>query len=326
MPETEDSPDHSAPPLICEVFAAADLRVRAGANLGDGFGGEDDLCAGDLYILADTAAPRALHVTRAGDAPRVAPGSAVGAAGAPVAIRLSATLMSADGDRVEVLALTAGGLAFALPLSPLVAREGYTLISVNPPPASLRLADLLGAAFARGTRIALADGSLRPVEALALGDRILTRDHGPQPLRWLGSARMRAVGAFAPVIFPPGALGNAGNLAVSPHHRLFLYQPQVRSDLPTAELLVQARHFVDAGIATVQQGGFVDYYSLAFDRHEIVYAEGIPVESLMVGAATIDRLPRRLADEIRAGLPGMEQRPHFGTEADAGVLRPPPRR
>jgi hypothetical protein len=164
MPETEDSADHSAPPLICEVFAAADLRVRAGANLGDGFGDEDEPCAGDLYILADTATPRALQVTRAGDAPRVAPGSAVGEAGAPVAIRLSATLMSADGDRVEVLALTAGGLAFALPLSPLVAREGYTLISVNPPPASLRLADLLGAAFARGTRIALADGSLRMLD------------------------------------------------------------------------------------------------------------------------------------------------------------------
>lgn len=312
-----------APPLICEVFDARDLRVREGANLGDDFGPRHDPCPGDIYQLNDTAQPRTMHIDRSGPVRRVAPGSGHGRAGDPVTARLSATLMDPDGERVEVLALDAGAVALALPLSPLVPRVPYTLVQLAPPPRDLDLADLIGAAFAQGTRVAMADGSLRAVETLAPGDRVLTRDHGPQALRWLGRARLRAAGAFAPVVIPAGTLGNAGDLTVSRHHRLFLYRPEARADMPTAELLVQARHFVEAGLATLREGGFVDYYSLVFDRHEIIYAEGIPAESLMVSPATLDRLPRRLAEEVRARMPGLTHRPHFGTEAGPQAIRPP---
>ena len=322
MSEDDATRADAAPPLICEVFAARDLRVREGANLGDDFGTAHDPCPGDVYQIADGAMPRTMHIDRSARQRCVAPGSGIGRAGDPVSARLRATLMDPDGDRVEVLALQAGDLALALPLSPLVPRVPYTLVQVSPPPADLDLADLIGAAFAQGTRIAMSDGSLRAVETLAPGDRILTRDHGPQPLRWLGRARLRAAGAFAPVVIPAGALGNAGDLTVSRHHRLFLYRPDARADLPTAELLVQARHFAEAGIAALREGGFVDYYSLVFDRHEIIYAEGIPAESLMLSPATLDRLPRGLAEEVRARLPGLNHRPHFGTEAGAQAIRP----
>jgi hypothetical protein len=69
-----------------------------------------------------------------------------------------------------------------------------------------------------------------------------------------------------------------------------------------------------------REGGFVDYFSLVFDHHEIIYAEGIPVESLMVNEATVTRLPPALAVEVQARFPGLRQVQHFGTEAGRQFL------
>jgi hypothetical protein len=64
----------------------------------------------------------------------------------------------------------------------------------------------------------------------------------------------------------------------------------------------------------------VDWFSLVFDRHEIIYAEGIPCESLQVSEATVARLPPDLAEEIHARFPGLRQSQHFGTEAGREAL------
>ena len=52
-----------------------------------------------------------------------------------------------------------------------------------------------------------------------------------------------------------------------------------------------------------------------FDRHEIIYAEGIAAESLMVTEATVACLPEELAEPLLARFPGLRHDPHFGTEA-----------
>ena len=183
--------------------------------------------------------------------------------------------------------------------------------------------------------IACEEGETR-VEDLRPGDRILTRDHGAQPLRFIGRATLRATGVFAPVVIPQGVLGNSGALIVSQQHRMFLYQRRRLPGLPTAELLVQARHLVDHETVFIREGGFVDWFSLVFDRHEIIYAEGIPAESLMVNDATVNRLPPEIATEVRRRFPGLAQVQHFGTEAGRKFLEaigpaalyqtPPPRR
>ena len=96
---------------------------------------------------------------------------------------------------------------------------------------------------------------------------------------------------------------------------MFLYQRNHTRVVRTAELLVQAKHLVDDERIFLREGGFVDYVSLIFDRHEIIYAEGIPAESLMVNEATLQRLPEDLAAEVKARFPGLSQNQHFGTEA-----------
>jgi hypothetical protein len=183
---------------------------------------------------------------------RIATGSAVGAAGDTVTPCLRLSLMAAPGDMVEVLALehAPGGSAqgadrYLLPLSPLTQGVGHTLVRLDRSPAATRLTEVLCVALGRGTRITLPDGRQRPVEALVPGDRVLTRDHGPQPLRWVGRASLRAQGAQAPVVIGAGELGNAGDLVVGPHHRVFLYRRDRPGGLATAELLVEARHLVD---------------------------------------------------------------------------------
>lgn len=320
---TSPSPPLSIPGHACQLFLADDIFVSNGVNVGDGLGLPGDALEGDIYELTESAQPLRLVLTRpeTGGDPRVADGSSIGTAGDPAFMAARYTLMSPDGDKVELLLLTIANALYALPLSPMRARADYTLLRIETAPEETRLSDLMCVSFARGTMITLATGAQAAIETLAPGDKILTRDHGPQPLLLLGHATLRAYGAFAPVVIQAGTLGNTGDLIVSQHHRMFLYQRKRIPGLPTSELLVQAKHLVDGEHVFIRDGGAVDYFSLIFDSHEIIYAEGIPAESLMVNDATVNRLPPQIASEVQRSFPGLAQVQHFGTEAGRTFLQ-----
>ena len=315
--------DPSPPPgHAAQVFSADDIYVLHGANSGDGIEAPQNVCLGDVYVVAQGSTPLRLVLGQPqAQQQAIAAGSEIGEPGQLVVLEARYTLMDPDGEKIELLILALqNGARFVLPLSPIGAHVEYMLIAVEPAPTDLLLADMLCLSFARGTTITRADGSQCAIENLTPGERLLTRDHGNQPIRWIGQARLRAVGAFAPVVITAGTLGNAGDLVVSQHHRIFLYQRKRLPGLATSELLVQARHFIDGDQAYLREGGFVDYFSLVFDRHEIIYAEGIPAESLMVNDATVNRLPPAIADQMKAKFPGLTQNPHFGTEAGRQFL------
>ncbi|SNX71215.1 Hint domain-containing protein [Cereibacter ovatus] len=323
MRSTESSPS-PLPGHRCQLFRADDIFVSSGVNLHDGMAGPDQVCLGDSYELDPAAVPLRLAVRPApGDALAVAEGSDVGRPGDRVRLACRYRLMTPEGDSVDLLLIDvageAGGLHL-LPLSPLGPRVEYVLVKIEDAPQDVALADLLCVSFAHGTMVTMADGTQRPIETLRAGDLVLTRDHGPQPIRWIGNATLRAVGSFAPVVIARGVLGNMADLVVSQHHRIFLYYRRRRGELPTSEVLVQARHLVNGDSVFLREGGFIDYFSLVFDRHEIIYAEGIPAESLMVNEATVARLPAELADEVRARFPGLSQSQHVGTEASRQLL------
>lgn len=321
MTPTSVDPTPLPPAQTCQVFAAEEIFVTQGVNAGDGLLPPDEVCPGDLYELDPGARPVRLALRLTGSGQCIAAGSEVGRPGDPVRLIGRYRLMDLEAATVELLLMeVAGGRCLALPMSPMGPGREYTLLSVEDAPEDVALADLVCVSLARGTRITLGDGRQKRIEALVPGDVILTRDHGRQPLRWLGRATLRAAGAFAPVVIGRDRLGNAGDLIVSQHHRIFLYQRERCAGLPTSEVLVQAKHLVDGETVFVREGGFVDYFSLVFDRHEIVYAEGIPCESLMVNEATVTRLPPELAEEVRARFPGLAQSQHFGTEAGRQLL------
>ena len=319
---TSQKPLPPLPGHACQVLVADAIYVAQGVNLGDGLAGPDEVYPGDIYLLDPDVSPLRLVLSQPQDGRQsVGRGSGIGQDGDVLRFEARYSLMSADGDRVEVLLIALpDGARLALPLSPMAAGTEYALLKVEAAPQETGLSDFLCVSFARGTMITLATGQQRAIEELRAGDKILTRDHGAQPIRWIGSTTLRAVGAFAPVVIVAGTLGNAGDLIVSQHHRMFLYQRERRAGMATSELLVQAKHLVDGERIFLRESGFVDYFSLVFDHHEIIYAEGVPAESLMVNDATLNRLPAALSADVKARFPKLSQVQHFGTEAGRQFL------
>lgn len=315
----------------CHVLPGADFSVTAGANLGDQMGPAEELCPGDTYRLTATAPAARLTILDGGGGDgrvlgtslgphSVAGGSEIGCQGDPVSVSARLRLMAPEGHAVDLLLIELGADTCAvLPLDPLDPGRDHILVSVDPPPDTIRLADITSVAFARGTRITLADGRQHAVESLAAGMKVLTRDHGAQALRWVVHRTVRGVGPYAPVVIPQNTLGNAADLALSQHQRLFIYQRGSDRLTETAEMLVRAHYLVDDEQIFVRSGGFVDYYTLVFDRHEVIYAEGIPVESLQVSTSTLPHLAEDVVAEVDTAVPGLDHAPHAGTDADAST-------
>lgn len=313
----------SLPGYAAHVYPVDAIRATGGANVGDAIATATAVSLGDTYQLrSDTPALRLmLNPAGSGASQRVAAGSGIGHPGDQVRLLSLLTLMAPDGDQVEILLLAlAGGTHLALPLSPIAPRVDYALIAARDDPGNVRITDIVCVSFAAGTLITRPGGTQTPIERLGPGDLVLTRDNGPQPVRWIGRATFRAIGGFAPVVISQGTLGNGQDLIVSPHHRVFIYQRGPHRIAGTPEIMVQAKHLVEGNRVRRREGGFVDYLSLVFDRHEIIYAEGIPAESLMVTEATLRVLPEALAEEVRALFPGLTHRPHYGTEIGRETL------
>lgn len=60
------------------------------------------------------------------------------------------------------------------------------------------------------------------VEYIAIGNAVITRDHGGQIVQWIGARSFAAQGSCAPVHFDTDALGNTVPLLVSQQHRVLI--------------------------------------------------------------------------------------------------------
>lgn len=289
--------------LLAEAFTVTD-----GVAFGDALTFADDLVLDDTYELAAQAVPLALTLTADADGGgfRIAPGGQVGMTGSDLFLDCCITLMATDGRTCEALVLVevvAGGVeaVYMLPLAQLVPHHPYRLVGVDRQIATTRFAQVASVSFTRGTHITMASGAQVRIEDIRVGDRVLTRDDGPQMVRWIGETTVRATGDFAPVMIAKGALHNANDLILSPDHRLFVYQRQDRLGAGRHEVLVKVRHLINGDTVVQQAGGFVDYFQLLFDQHQIIYAEGIAAESLLIGPRTRAALPAHLHDDLHRG-------------------------
>lgn len=160
--------------------------------------------------------------------------------------------------------------------------------------------------FAGSTLIMTDRGEIR-ASALRPGDMVLTRDHGFQPIRWVGQTRVPArllgpASRITPIRIKAGALGPhtpQRDLLVSPQHRLVIASEIAQRMFGAAEVLVAAKHLVGyPGVEVAEDLDSVDYVHFAFDRHQLVFADGALSESLYAGPMALAMLNPDQREEL----------------------------
>ncbi|ARO15863.1 hemolysin-type calcium-binding region (plasmid) [Ketogulonicigenium robustum] len=165
--------------------------------------------------------------------------------------------------------------------------------------------------FTSGTMI-LTDRGEVMIDDLRVGDLVATRDHGLQPIRWIGS---RTLGLpvlivkpnLRPIRIAAGALG-AGlpvqDLLVSPQHRMLVRSKTTQRMVDNAEALVPAKQLLNVeGFDIADTLNTVKYFHLMFDAHEIITANGAETESLYPGPQALKSLGPDAVAEIHALFP-----------------------
>lgn len=182
--------------------------------------------------------------------------------------------------------------------------------------------------FVRGTLIETERGAIA-VENLVPGMKVLTRDRGAQPLRWIGS-RVLCSKALAvsphmrPIRIGRGALGNGlpqRDLLVSPQHRILVRSRIAQKMFGAPEVLVAAKQLLQInGIDVARDPPTVEYFHVLFDRHEVVLAEGAETESLYTGREALKSVGLGAQREIFALFPGLRDGDADGGPAGARIL------
>ena len=166
--------------------------------------------------------------------------------------------------------------------------------------------------YVSGTLIATDKGD-QPIENLGVGDRVITRDHGYQPIRWIGQSRVRAQGKLAPVRIMAGALGPncpAQDLLISRQHRMLLGSRVCERMFGASEILVPAIKLTELpGVYIEENEDSITYLHLMTDQHDVIYAEGAPSETMLSGPNAKDALSDEALDELEAIFPDLWENP-----------------
>ncbi|WP_375553091.1 Hint domain-containing protein [Roseovarius mucosus] len=164
--------------------------------------------------------------------------------------------------------------------------------------------------FTPGIRLLTPHGE-RAVESLRAGDLVITRDHGPQAIRWIGRRTVPGTGRFAPVRVAAHVLdGGRAPLLVSPQHRFLFTGYKAELLFGCDEVLIAARHMVDGLAVTQEDQATVTYIHVMFDRHEVIYAEGAATESFHAGDIGISAITDQAREEMFAIFPELRSNPN----------------
>ena len=159
--------------------------------------------------------------------------------------------------------------------------------------------------FTPGTLIDTARGRVA-VEDLAVGDRVLTRDHGYQELAWTGRREMSMADLAAspdniPVRIAASALGRAlpeRDMVVSPRHRMLVTGARAELMFGEREVLVAAGDLMGLpGVSRVTEGP-VSYIHVMCEAHQIIRAEGAWTESFQPAEAVVKSLDAATRAEL----------------------------
>lgn len=167
----------------------------------------------------------------------------------------------------------------------------------------------LSATIAAGAPVRTPKGYV-PIEKLKAGDEVLTRDNGPQTIRWVGSRHVPTSGGFQPVRLSAPYFGLTEDILVAPEQRLAVGGAEVEYLFGEEEILVEARHLVN-GRTAFRETRFtaIRYYQLLLDKHEIIDVSGGSLESLFTGVICED--PELLQTTLLASIPASKLPRHL---------------
>ena len=183
--------------------------------------------------------------------------------------------------------------------------------------------------FTKGAMIATPRGA-RAIEDLRIGDLVVTRDHGLQPIRWMGNRTVPAMDKFAPVQISQSVLpGSERDILVSPQHRMLFQGYRAELLIGESEVLVAAKHLINGKDVFQKTGGLVTYYHMMFEHHEIVFADGASSESFHPGEIGLSAVTDAARNELFSLFPELRSDPNgYGQTArrclrkcDAVLLR-----
>ena len=135
---------------------------------------------------------------------------------------------------------------------------------------------------------------------------MVTRDHGPQEVRWIGQRRLAGAvlardPALQPVLIRRGALGQGlpeRDMVVSRQHRMLVCGPRAELLFGADEVLVRALHLTGLPGVSAITVPEVTYLHMMFDRHEVVLADGAWSESFQPGERSLGGLGQDERDEL----------------------------
>jgi len=184
--------------------------------------------------------------------------------------------------------------------------------------------EVINVCFAKGTLIKTLHGEVA-VEHLAVGDKVCMTDGRLEPIRWMagrkiGSARLIANPKLRPVCITAGALGNGlpqRNLMVSRQHRMLVSSKIAMRMFGVKDVLISAIKLTELpGIYVDEDVLEVEYFHLLFDKHEVIFAEDAPTESLYTGPEALKAMSSQAREEILTLFPELADRDYSPEPAE----------
>ncbi len=207
--------------------------------------------------------------------------------------------------------------------------DGSLFIGQGRAPA-LPLFDSAFAAFARRTLIQTTDGETA-IEDLQPGDMINTTSGEPARLIWIGSSSFFPIetGRRIPLIsIMPGSFGQSrpnSALTVGPGARILHTPPRLRSETNAAGMLTPLSELLDGvSVFEVAPPTPVRLFHICLERHAVIHAGGIEMETFCPDANDFRLLPNSLQSRFLSMFPQISHIADFGPSAHRRAPAPNP--
>lgn len=162
-----------------------------------------------------------------------------------------------------------------------------------------------------GTRVLKPDGWTQ-IEDIQVGDQIVTENDHVETVRWIGrrkldQSELKLNPKLFPVVISQGTLG-AGlptqDLRVSRQHRMMVQSKIAERMFGRPEVLISAIKLTALpGVFVDETVDEIEYVHVLFDKHEIIFAEGAPTESLYTGPEALKSVGDEAREEILSLFP-----------------------